>query len=102
MPFLHAVRRGGGDDQRNVAEQFRLASISSKKAGGNQRIFSRRLERAQDISAVAASAEANQHVAGFSQRFDLSGEDRVESEIIAGTGEYGGIAQRHGGHRAPV
>ncbi len=83
MPLLHAGRHGGWHEQRDVAEAFRFAAVSSEEAHRHQPLALRGLERFKDVCAVAARGEADEHVAGVAERFDLAGKDLMEGVVVS-------------------
>jgi hypothetical protein len=89
--LLDVHGNGGGDDDVVVTEGAHLAAIVTREADGGDVHFFGLVEGLENVGRVARGGDAEEDVAGLAEGFELAGEEVVEAEVVAGSGEDGGV-----------
>src|SRR5258708_31624108 len=103
VAFLDARGRRRGDAQAHIAKVPHLATVGARETHDRHALAARGLDRAQDVAAVAARRDGEQHVAFAPVSGDLAGKDLVVAGVVADRGERGRVrVEGEGGERLPI
>ena len=91
VAFLDVHGDVGGDDDVVIAEVPHLTAAASAEADGDEVHLAGLMEGLEDIGGVAGGGDAEEDVAGLTEGFDLTREDAIEAEVVAGGGKDGGV-----------
>lgn len=101
--FLDACRHIAGHDDLMIGESAGQAAAFAQDGNGPDSVETRRMQRGDQIGGVSTCAENHEDVPGLPQRFDLTGKDCFEPEIVGDTSQSDGIrAQRESGQSPAI
>src|SRR5678815_4191580 len=87
VELLRAVGALRRDHDGMIREGSKLAAVSSAEGEHTHSLGARRFRRAQHVRRFPARRMNDEEITGSGECLDLSREDGVESEVIAGRGD---------------